>query len=305
MIFIGGYNGSLIYWLCGHNQAPHTLISDAHRQSIDVIAWHPAGHCVGTASHDGILKFWCREPPGNFVCTSPKILYFFSFFFFTSSHPCLFLFPFPYFLISFSFLSFSISFLTVFHFFPFPIHFLSLFSPFPFLSFTFSISFLYLFHFLPFPFPFLLGSKLEQEVKEFQDCPVFAHGPLEIGVPNIIPITAPIIPGSAASSSFGSGGEFQSSQGGGFRGQSGNQPGGLSGQSRSSYGGGGRDGGGGGRGGGRDGGRGRGGGRGQFDAGPSYYQAAPVSQVASATQPVLSIQGLPGSAGTRKKSRFE
>lgn len=304
MIFIGGYNGSLIYWLCGHNQAPHTLISDAHRQSIDVIAWHPAGHCVGTASHDGILKFWCREPPGNFVCTSPKILYFFSFFFFTSSHPCLFLFPFPYFLISFSFLSFSISFLTVFHFFPFPIHFLSLFSPFPFLSFTFSISFLYLFHFLPFPFPFLLGSKLEQEVKEFQDCPVFAHGPLEIGVPNIIPITAPIIPGSAASSSFGSGGEFQSSQGGGFRGQSGNQPGGLSGQSRSSYGGGGRDGGGG-RGGGRDGGRGRGGGRGQFDAGPSYYQAAPVSQVASATQPVLSIQGLPGSAGTRKKSRFE
>ena len=60
----GGYNGSLIYWLCNHNQAPHTLIADAHRQSIDVIAWHPAGHCVGTASHDGILKFWCREPPG-------------------------------------------------------------------------------------------------------------------------------------------------------------------------------------------------------------------------------------------------
>ena len=35
------------------------------RQSIDVIAWHPAGHCVGTASHDGILKFWSREPPGS------------------------------------------------------------------------------------------------------------------------------------------------------------------------------------------------------------------------------------------------
>ena len=56
----------MIYWLCGHNQAPHTTIAFAHRQSIDVIAWHPAGHCVGTASHDGILKFWCREPPGKF-----------------------------------------------------------------------------------------------------------------------------------------------------------------------------------------------------------------------------------------------
>lgn len=48
-----------------HNQAPHTVIADAHRQSIDIIAWHPMGHCVGTASHDGILKFWCREPPGS------------------------------------------------------------------------------------------------------------------------------------------------------------------------------------------------------------------------------------------------
>jgi hypothetical protein len=51
-------------------QMPHSMIADAHRQSVDVIAWHPAGHMVGTASHDCILKFWCREPPGSkrFVC---------------------------------------------------------------------------------------------------------------------------------------------------------------------------------------------------------------------------------------------
>jgi hypothetical protein len=52
-------------------QMPHSMIADAHRQSVDVIAWHPAGHMVGTASHDCILKFWCREPPGSkcdFMC---------------------------------------------------------------------------------------------------------------------------------------------------------------------------------------------------------------------------------------------
>lgn len=65
LLLSGGYNGSLIYWLAGHNQAAHTVLVDAHRQSVDAIAWHPAGHCVGTASHDGILKFWCRAPPGG------------------------------------------------------------------------------------------------------------------------------------------------------------------------------------------------------------------------------------------------
>ncbi len=41
------------------------MIADAHRQSIDVIAWHPVGHLLATTSHDCILKFWCREPPGS------------------------------------------------------------------------------------------------------------------------------------------------------------------------------------------------------------------------------------------------
>lgn len=41
------------------------MISDAHRQSVDLIAWHPSGHLLATASHDSILKFWCREPYGS------------------------------------------------------------------------------------------------------------------------------------------------------------------------------------------------------------------------------------------------
>lgn len=41
LLISGGYNGSLIYWIAGHNQQAHTAIGDAHRQSIDVIAWHP------------------------------------------------------------------------------------------------------------------------------------------------------------------------------------------------------------------------------------------------------------------------
>lgn len=61
----GGYNGSLIHWIANHTQTPHTVIADAHRQSIDILTYHPAGHCLATASHDGILKFWCREPPGS------------------------------------------------------------------------------------------------------------------------------------------------------------------------------------------------------------------------------------------------
>eukprot|EP01039_Chlorochromonas_danica_P001980 gene1980-2160_t len=65
LLLSGGYNGSLVFWLVGHGAAPHTVISDAHRQSIDLIAWHPAGHLLATASHDSMLKFWCREPPGS------------------------------------------------------------------------------------------------------------------------------------------------------------------------------------------------------------------------------------------------
>jgi polyadenylation factor subunit 2 len=110
LLLSGGYNGSLIYWLAKYNQAPHTVIADAHRQSVDVIAWHPAGHSVATASHEGILKFWCREPP---------------------------------------------------------------------------------------------GSRLEYEVKEFQDNPIFGYGPLPIGAPNIVQQVAITMPGATPGGAAG------------------------------------------------------------------------------------------------------
>lgn len=44
---------------------PQSLIRDAHRLSIDVLAWHPSGNLLASTSHDLILKFWCREPPGS------------------------------------------------------------------------------------------------------------------------------------------------------------------------------------------------------------------------------------------------
>ena len=65
LLVSGGYNGSLIYWIAGQNQEPHTSIALAHRQFIDVLSWHPQGHLLATSSNDCVLKFWCREPPGS------------------------------------------------------------------------------------------------------------------------------------------------------------------------------------------------------------------------------------------------
>jgi polyadenylation factor subunit 2 len=67
LLLTGGYNGSLCYWTVGKGsgEEPHTAIAGAHRQFIDVIAWHPEGHICATASNDCILKFWGREPPGS------------------------------------------------------------------------------------------------------------------------------------------------------------------------------------------------------------------------------------------------
>jgi len=65
LLVSGGYSGNLVYWIVHQHQSPHSRIEDAHRQSIDLIAWHPSGHLLATASHDAILKFWCREPVGS------------------------------------------------------------------------------------------------------------------------------------------------------------------------------------------------------------------------------------------------
>lgn len=65
LLVSGGFNGSLAYWICGQNQTPHSIITEAHRQSIDVLTWHPSGHALASSSHDCIIKFWSREPPGS------------------------------------------------------------------------------------------------------------------------------------------------------------------------------------------------------------------------------------------------
>lgn len=64
VLLSGSFNGSLIYWMMGH-AGPHTILNNAHNYSVNMIAWHPIGHCVATASNDGLVKFWSREAPGS------------------------------------------------------------------------------------------------------------------------------------------------------------------------------------------------------------------------------------------------
>eukprot|EP00607_Mallomonas_marina_P008336 CAMPEP_0182417584 /NCGR_PEP_ID=MMETSP1167-20130531/2046_1 /TAXON_ID=2988 /ORGANISM="Mallomonas Sp, Strain CCMP3275" /LENGTH=517 /DNA_ID=CAMNT_0024591249 /DNA_START=529 /DNA_END=2082 /DNA_ORIENTATION=- len=70
VLLTGGFNGTMIYWLVGH-EGPHTIIANAHNYSVNMVAWHPIGHTVATASNDGILKFWSREPPGSKLDLEP------------------------------------------------------------------------------------------------------------------------------------------------------------------------------------------------------------------------------------------
>eukprot|EP00605_Chrysophyceae_sp_TOSAG23-4_P001176 GSChrysophyteH1.ASY1.ANO1.1284.1 assembled CDS len=65
LLVSGAYNGSMIYWIAGQTQEPHSSIALAHRQYIDVLTWHPQGHLLASSSNDCVLKFWCREAPGS------------------------------------------------------------------------------------------------------------------------------------------------------------------------------------------------------------------------------------------------
>jgi len=49
---------------------PTTNKLQAHRQFIDVMAWHPEGHHLATSSNEAVIKFWCREPPGSTLDSS-------------------------------------------------------------------------------------------------------------------------------------------------------------------------------------------------------------------------------------------
>jgi len=65
LLLSGDYNGQLAYWVVGESSSAHTRIENAHRNSLNMICYHPIGHIVSTASFDGSVKFWCREPPGS------------------------------------------------------------------------------------------------------------------------------------------------------------------------------------------------------------------------------------------------
>lgn len=72
MIVSGGYDGSIVYSIVGQEQLPHSVIVDAHKQSISLLSWHPSGHLLASASYDSILKFWSREPPGSTLEPQPN-----------------------------------------------------------------------------------------------------------------------------------------------------------------------------------------------------------------------------------------
>jgi polyadenylation factor subunit 2 len=67
LLLSGGFNGTLIYWVMGYSvsslpflllsasQGPHTIVSNAHNYSVNVIAWHPLGHCVATSANGSVL----------------------------------------------------------------------------------------------------------------------------------------------------------------------------------------------------------------------------------------------------------
>ena len=60
----GGYNGSMIYWHTDH-PGPHTIVMNAHNYSVNLLTFHPLGHLLASGANDGIVKYWCREPPGS------------------------------------------------------------------------------------------------------------------------------------------------------------------------------------------------------------------------------------------------
>ena len=65
LLTTGSFNGSMAYWTLGEGQGMHTGIDAAHRNNINFIKWHPAGHQLATASFEGALKLWTREQPGG------------------------------------------------------------------------------------------------------------------------------------------------------------------------------------------------------------------------------------------------
>ncbi|KAF8344126.1 WD40-repeat-containing domain protein [Cantharellus anzutake] len=60
----GGADGQLIYWLL-HSPEHVAMIEQAHESNIWSLAWHPLGHILCTGSSDYMVRFWCRDRPGE------------------------------------------------------------------------------------------------------------------------------------------------------------------------------------------------------------------------------------------------
>lgn len=60
----GSYDGSLMYWEVGKEEALAS-IPQAHDAAVWDIQWHPVGHVVATGSNDHSTKFWSRNRPGD------------------------------------------------------------------------------------------------------------------------------------------------------------------------------------------------------------------------------------------------
>ena len=66
----GAQDGALLYWSTLHPSAPlgqsvGARGSTAHEGAIWSMAWHPLGHLLCSGANDNLVKFWCRNRPGD------------------------------------------------------------------------------------------------------------------------------------------------------------------------------------------------------------------------------------------------
>ena len=64
MFTSGGYDGSILHWLVGHDQQQAEMTS-AHESQVNALSWHPLGHVLCSGSQDFTTKFWCRNRIGD------------------------------------------------------------------------------------------------------------------------------------------------------------------------------------------------------------------------------------------------
>ena len=64
MFVSGSYEGAIMYWLMGYNDAL-AVNENAHTGAVFTLAWHPLGHLLASGSNDHSVRFWTRNRPGD------------------------------------------------------------------------------------------------------------------------------------------------------------------------------------------------------------------------------------------------